>query len=32
MCGIDNLKLDMKSLPEGESAVAVSLGNDFFQH
>lgn len=30
MCSIDNLKIDMQSLPEGESAVALSLGSDFF--
>ena len=30
MCGMDNLKLDIKALPEGESAVAASLGSSFF--
>ncbi|MDE6151532.1 MAG: DUF177 domain-containing protein [Prevotella sp.] len=30
MCGMDNLKLDIKALPEGDSAVAASLGSDFF--
>lgn len=30
MCGIDNLKLDIKLLPEGDSAVTVSLGKEFF--
>ncbi|MCM1080083.1 MAG: DUF177 domain-containing protein [Bacteroidales bacterium] len=30
MCGIDNLRLDIKALPEGDSAVTVRLGGDFF--
>ncbi|TGX82384.1 DUF177 domain-containing protein [Palleniella muris] len=30
MCGIDNLKLDIKLLPEGDSAVTASLGGEFF--
>lgn len=30
MCSIDNLKIDIDALSEGESAMAVSLGGDFF--
>ena len=30
MCSIEDLKIDIKSLVEGESTVAVSLGDDYF--
>lgn len=30
MCSTDNLKIDFHTLPEGETAVAVSLGEPFF--
>lgn len=30
MCSIDNLNIDIQTLVEGESAVAASLGDDFF--
>lgn len=31
MCGIDNLKLDIKLLPEGDSAVTASLAESSSQ-
>ena len=30
MCNTDNLQIDIKALPEGETAVAQRLGGDFF--
>ena len=30
MCSINNLKIDFQAIPEGESAVAARLGDEFF--
>lgn len=32
MCNTDNLRIDIKALPEGDTAVAQRLGGDFFSN